>query len=185
MRDPDAKLEQIKHTALHFHIPLPEFADFDADATKHVHRAATKRFAEVTLHQAADFTLPANLFKDAAGLSILNGLFRGLSQGVFLIDAGDASTFLESHNKATQPCVMVVLGPTCPLNTKTCQTCNLPATDAQGAKVVIAACVHSSRHSHRGYFGPSFYSMAFRSFRLAIVAALRRTFTDYLEDFLH
>ena len=34
MRDAEAKLEQIKHTALHFNISLPEFVDLDADLTK-------------------------------------------------------------------------------------------------------------------------------------------------------
>lgn len=37
---------------------------------------------------------------------------------------------------------MAVLGPACPLFNSACQARNLPATDPQGSKVVIAACTH-------------------------------------------
>ena len=142
MRDSEAKLEQLKSTALHFHIALPDFADIDADTIKRIQRTAARKGQEPTLHQAADFTLPDNLFHDATGAPVPSGTDRSKSHGVYLIDASEADTFHASHCQALQPCVMVILGPTCPLRTKTCQPCNLPATDAQGTKVVIAACVH-------------------------------------------
>ena len=142
MRDHDAKLEQIKHTALHFHIPLPDFADFDADTTKRVRRFAIKRSEDTPSHQAMEFTLPDTLFKTATGTFVKAGTDRTRSQGVFLIDAPEAETFLTSHQGATEPCIMVVLGPTCPLANRTCRACNLPATDSKGNKDVIAVCVH-------------------------------------------
>ena len=142
MRDPDAKLEQIKGTAMHFHIALPDFADFDTDTVKRICRTTAKRTQESNAHQAQNFTLPDSLFHDAAGAPIPIGTDRSQSHGVYLIHTSEAATFQDSHCQASQPCVMVILGPTCPLRNKACQACNLPATDAQGTKVVIAACVH-------------------------------------------
>ena len=142
MRDTDAKLDQLKSTALHFHIALPEFADLDVDSIKRVKRIAARKGQEPTLHQAADSKLPDTLFHDASGAPVPAGNDRSKSHGVYLIDAAEAQTFYASHCQASHPRVMVTLGPTCPLHLKLCQPCNFPATDAQGNKVVIATCVH-------------------------------------------
>ena len=142
MRDPSAKLEQLKQTALHFNVPLPEFADLDADNTKRVRRLASKRFSGPNPHQASDFSLSEGLFHDASGAPIANQTDSAQPSGVFLLDASDASSFQEAHQSATQPCVMALLGQVCPLQTKECRSCNLPAVDRHGNKVVIATCVH-------------------------------------------
>ena len=142
VRDPDAKLEQIKSTALHFQIALPEFADFDLDTTKRLRRNATKRFMDQPSHKANEFVLSPNLFHDAKGEAICNAFDQSKSEGVFLIDAADAESFQTSHHQAVKPCVMIILGPVCPIPSKHCHSCNLPATDSQGTKVVIATCVH-------------------------------------------
>ena len=142
MRDPSAKLEQLKQTALHFNVPLPEFADLDADTTKRVRRLAAHRFPGSSLHKASDFILSADLFHDASGAPVANQTDQTRPSGVFLLDAQEAQGFQEAHQQATLPCAMVVLGPTCPLRTKQCYPCNLPASDLQGNKVVIATCIH-------------------------------------------
>ena len=142
MRDPPAKLEQIKQTALHFNVPLPEFADLDTDTTKRVRRFAAQRFHGPTLHKASEFTLPEGLFHDASGAPIANQADQTQLSGVFLLDAPEAQGFQETHQQTSLPCAMIILGPTCPLQTKQCYSCNLPASDSQGNKVVIATCIH-------------------------------------------
>ena len=142
MSDSEMKLEQIKQTALYYHIPLPDFADFQADTTKRIRKFVARRFQQTNVHKAADFRLSDHLFHDTNGESISHGTDSTKSQGVFLIDAQEALEFQQNHQSASLPCIMVVLGPTCPLESKSCHPCNLPATDAQDAKVVIAACVH-------------------------------------------
>ena len=142
MRDPEMKLEQIKQTALHYNIPLPDFADFEADTTKRIRKFMTRRPPPANIHKAADFRLADHLFHDMQGVSIPQETDRTKSQGVFLVDAQEASEFQQTHQTASSPCIMVVLGPTCPLQSKCCSPCNLPAVDTQDAKIVIAACVH-------------------------------------------
>ena len=142
MSDSEMKLEQIKQTALYYHIPLPDFADFQADTTKRIRKFVARRFQQTNVHKAADFRLSDHLFHDTNGEPIPHGTDSTKSQGVFLIDAQEALEFQQTHQSASLPCIMVVLGPTCPLESKSCHPCNLPATDAQDAKVVIAACVH-------------------------------------------
>ena len=142
MRDAEAKLEQVKHTALHFNISLPEFVDLEADLTKRVRRAATKHLYEAPTHKATDFTLPADLFHDTSGTPISIQSDCTQPHGVFLVDACDAKTFVDSHQSPQQSCIMVVLGQSCPMHNKACHLHNLPATDKHGTKVVIAACVH-------------------------------------------
>lgn len=97
--------------------------------------------------------MPDKLFHAADGTPIPNCFDHTQQHGVFLIDAEDAVTFQESHQKSTQPCVMVILGPTCPLQNKTCQARNLPATDLQGSKVVIAACAHALGTAKASLYG--------------------------------
>ena len=142
MRDPSAKLEQLKQTALHFNVALPEFADLEADTTKRVRRLAGQRFPGPSLHSASDFTLPAELFHDASGAPVPNQSDRTQSSGVFLLDASEAQGFQDTHLQASLPLAMVILGPQCPFRTKQCYPCNLPASDLQGNKVVIATCIH-------------------------------------------
>ena len=142
MRDPSTKLEQLKQTALHFNVPLPEFTDLDADHAKRVRRLVHKRVPSPPLHQASDFSLSEGLFHDASGTPIGNQTDLTQSSGIFLVDPCDASSFQEAHQTATQPCVMVLLGQVCPLQTKACKLSNLPAVDRDGHKVVIAACIH-------------------------------------------
>ena len=90
MRDAEAKLEQIKHTALHFNISLPEFVDLEADLTKRVRRATTKHLHDAPTHKATDFTLPDKLFHDMSGAPIPIQSDCTQSHGVFLVDANDA-----------------------------------------------------------------------------------------------
>ena len=142
IRDPEAKLDQIKQTALHFNIPLPEFADLDVDNHKRVRRLVTRRMPGPSSHQASEFTLSEKLFYDAAGVPIPNQTDHTLPSGVFLLDAHEASSFQETHSQSTQPCIMVLLGPTCPIQDRECKPGNLPALDSKGNKVVIAACTH-------------------------------------------
>lgn len=142
MRDPDAKLEQLKQTALHFNIPLPDFADLEADTHKRVRRLVNRRLAGPSSHQASEFTLSETLFYDAAGTPVPNQADHTMQSGVFLLDAQDAGSFQEAHSQSTQPCVMVLLGPACPIQTKECKPGNLPAIDSKGNKVVIATCTH-------------------------------------------
>ena len=142
MRDAEAKLEQIKHTAIHFNISLPDFVDLEADLTKRVRRATTKHLHEAPTHKATDFTLPEELFHEVSGTPIIIQSDRTQPHGVFLVDASDAKTFVDSHQSPQQSCIMVVLGQSCPMHSQACQLHNLPATDKHGTKVVIAACVH-------------------------------------------
>ena len=138
--DPDAKLEQIKSAALHFQIALPEFADsIPTQSNVFVEtRNTAKHLSVPPLHKAADFVLLPDLFHDAAGVPVLNAHDQSKSEGVFLVDAADADAFYASHHQAVKPCIiMVILGPSCPLQSKTCLSCHLPATDTRGIKVVI------------------------------------------------
>ena len=178
--DPDAKLEQLKLTALHYHVSLPEFADLDMDVHKKVRRAMTKRFLEPTIHQAKDFSLPSDLFHDASGVPVLNCADHTQLQGVFLVDASDASTFQASHAAAVLPCIMVVLGPRCPISDKTCQSCNLPATDTHDNKVVIAACVHTLGSAPATLLGTDQAEIAVEATSILAFTAWRSETTDQL-----
>lgn len=180
MRDSEMKLEHVKLTALHFNIPLPDFADFEADASKRIRKFVAKRFQEPTIHKAADFVLPNSLFHDATGVPIPLGTDRTKSQGVFLIDAHEALDFHQSHQAASQPCVMVILGPTCPIRSKSCQLCNLPATDAQNTKVVIAACVHVLGSAKVSLLGADQADISTEPTSLLAFTAWRSELTDSL-----
>ena len=180
MTDPDAKLEQLKLTALHYQASLPEFADLDADVTKKVRRAMAKRFPEHAVHQAKDFSLPADLFHDASGAPVLNCSDHTQPQGVFLVDANEAAAFQASHAGAVSPCVMVVLGPSCPISDKTCHTCNLPATDIRGNKVVIATCAHTLGSAPATLLGADQADIAVEATSVLAFTAWRSETTDQL-----
>ena len=180
IRDSDAKLEQVKNTALHFQIALPEFADFDMDTTKRLRRHAAKRFADQPSHKATEFVLSPNLFHDAKGEPICNVFDQSQSEGVFLIDVADAESFNASHRQTTKPCIMVTLGPVCPLLSKQCQACNLPAADSQGAKVVIATCVHILGEAKAFMLGADQDDIAVQATSILAFTAWRTEMTEHL-----
>ena len=180
IRDSDAKLDQIKSTALHFQIALPEFAGFDMDTTKRLRRNAAKRFADQPIHRANEFVLSPNLFHGAKGEPICNAFDQSQDEGVFLIDATDAESFNTAHRQAVKPCIMVILGPVCPIPSKQCHACNLPATDSQGAKVVIATCVHMLGEVKAFMFGADQDDIAVEATSILAFTAWRTEMTEHL-----
>ena len=180
VRDPDAKLEQLKSTALHFQIALPEFADFDLDTTKRLRRNATKRLGDMPAHKASEFVLSPNLFHDAKGEAICNVFDQSQADGVFLLDAADAESFQTTHHQAVKPCVMIVLGPVCPISSKQCHSCNLPATDSQGSKVVIATCVHILGEAKAFMFGADQDDISVEATSILAFTAWRTEMTEHL-----
>ena len=139
--DEDMCLEQIKQTATHYKVHLPEFADLESDRVKKL-RASTRKWKPVGSEPKAAQFLSDSLFKTQDGQVLSNGSVSSPGDGVFLLDASDLQSFVTSNGNKFTHCVAVCLGTRCPVDDATCSVHNLPACDQRDHKVVLATCVH-------------------------------------------
>ena len=151
--DEEIRLDQVKQTAVHYKVTLPEFADPEADRTKKL-KAVTRKWKPATSEpKAAQFRLSEALFKTADDQTVANGDTSSPGNGVFLLDSTEMQQFVKLNSKKYTHCVAVCLGANCPIADSSCSVHNLPATDQQDRKVVVATCVHQLGEQKAQLFG--------------------------------
>ena len=140
--DEELCLEQVKQTAMHYKVHMPEFADLEHERTKKL-RANTRKWKPANIEpKAAQFRLSESLFQTQDGKFLSSGDVSSPGEGVFLLDSSDMQSFLNVNNNKYTHCVAVCLGTRCPIADATCSVHNLPAIDQKDHKVVVATCVH-------------------------------------------
>ena len=143
IRDTEERHAQLIRLAKSFHIRPISFEDLEAERNKKLRSWKPKAVTPTTFVSAADFRIAEGAFSYADGTiaAIYDGSTETI-EGVMLIDAEEANTFLGTTQKKPKAFALCILGNACPVVSSRCHPIHVPAEDKQRTKVVLKGCMH-------------------------------------------